>query len=305
MFASAGCSHCARAKAFLDARGVPHAVIDLTTHPARLADQRALTGSSSVPQVLFNREVVGGADDLEALEAELGPDGFLERVREALAAPDPTTPRLALDATPPVDADGPVATPTPSRPPMPRHHHDDDDDDEPIVATLNGVRFGFVAMIRELRSIVRVGDSAPRGLMRVVQKRCFTGADLVTALLGKHPSDLGREAAAAFAQRLCDAQVVREVGGSNPGALKIRFRDDPRALYRLQPDNHPGWLNPWRLAWAPRADDALARETTRRRCAPRSGRSSRGCATHTPTSRTRAPCATTRCDPRPTLNVCG
>ena len=71
VFASAGCSHCARAKAFLDARGVPHAVIDLTTHPARLADQRALTGSSSVPQVLFNREVVGGADDLEALEAEL------------------------------------------------------------------------------------------------------------------------------------------------------------------------------------------------------------------------------------------
>ena len=82
---------------------------------------------------------------------------------------------------------------------MPRH--DDDDDDEPIVATLNGVRFGFVAMIRELRSIVRVGDSAPRGLMRVVQRRCFTGADLVTALLGKHPSDLGREAAAAFASR--------------------------------------------------------------------------------------------------------
>ena len=266
VFASAGCSHCARAKAFLDARGVPHAVIDLTTHPARLADQRALTGSSSVPQVLFNREVVGGADDLEALEAELGPDGFLERVREALAAPDPTTPRLALDATPPVDADGPVATPTPSRPPMPRHH--DDDDDEPIVATLNGVRFGFVAMIRELRSIVRVGDSAPRGLMRVVQRRCFTGADLVTALLRKHPSDLGREAAAAFAQRLCDAQVVREVGGSNPAhAFKIRFRDERRALYRLQPDNHPGWLNPWRLAWITRRDDALARDDPAQLCA--------------------------------------
>ena len=262
VFASAGCSHCARAKAFLDARGVPYAVIDLTTRPARLADQRALTGSSSVPQVLFNREVVGGADDLEALEAELGPDGFLERVREALAAPDPTTPQLALDA------DDPVATPTPSRPPMPRHDDDDDDDDEPIVATLNGVRFGFVAMIRELRSIVRVGDSAPRGLMRVVQRRCFTGADLVTALLRKHPSDLGREAAAAFAQRLCDAQVVREVGGSNPAhAFKIRFRDERRALYRLQPDNHPGWLNPWRLAWITRRDDALARDDPAQLCA--------------------------------------
>ena len=116
VFASAGCSHCARAKAFLDARGVPYAVIDLTTRPARLADQRALTGSSSVPQVLFNREVVGGADDLEALEAELGPDGFLERVREALAAPDPTTPRLALDADVAVAA-GPTPTP---EPPMPR-----------------------------------------------------------------------------------------------------------------------------------------------------------------------------------------
>ena len=227
VFASAGCSHCARAKAFLDARGVPHAVIDLTTHPARLADQRALTGSSSVPQVLFNREVVGGADDLEALEAELGPDGFLERVREALAAPDPTTPRLALDATPPVDADGPVATPTPSRPPMPRHH---DDDDEPIVATLNGVRFGFVAMIRELRSIVRVGDSAPRELMRVVQRRCFTGADLVTALLGKHPSDL------QGSRRRVRAAAVRRAGRPRGRRFKPRRaqnsfpRRPPRAL---------------------------------------------------------------------------
>jgi len=270
VFGSAGCSHCARAKAFLDARGVPYAVIDLTTHPARLADQRALTGSSSVPQVLFNREVVGGADDLEALEAELGPDGFLERVQEALAAPDPTTPRLALDATPPVAADGRVATPTPE-PPMPRFDDDDDDDDdEPIVATLNGVRFGFVAMIRELRSIVRVGDSAPRGLMRVVQRRCFTGADLVTALLRKHPSDLGREAAAAFAQRLCDAQVVREVGGSNPttrAVVRFRFRDDATKLYRLQPDNYPGVLNPWRLAWTPRRDDALAVNDPAQLCA--------------------------------------
>ena len=152
-------------------------------------------------------------------------------------------------------------------------------------------------MIRELRSIVRVGDRRPRGLMRVVQRRCFTGADLVTALLRKHPSDLGREAAAAFAQRLCDAQVVREVGGSNPAhAFKIRFRDERRALYRLQPDNHPGWLNPWRLAWTPDAT-TLSLATTRHSCAPRSGRSLRRCATHTPTRpdtrRAGTGCATT------------
>ena len=79
---------------------------------------------------------------------------------------------------------------------------------------------------------------------------------------------MGREAAAAFAQRLCDAQVVREVGGSNPAhAFKIRFRDERRALYRLQPDNHPGWLNPWRLAWITRRDDALARDDPAQLCA--------------------------------------
>ena len=100
VFALSGCSHCERVNAFLDARRVPYAVIDLTTHPERLKDQRAITGSSSVPQVLFNGRVIGGADDVEALETELGAEGFLERVHEVLAAPDPTSPRLALDTAP-------------------------------------------------------------------------------------------------------------------------------------------------------------------------------------------------------------
>ena len=65
VFALSGCSHCERVKAFLDARHVPYAVIDLTTHPERLKDQRAITGSSSVPQVLFNGRVIGGTDDVD------------------------------------------------------------------------------------------------------------------------------------------------------------------------------------------------------------------------------------------------
>ena len=109
-------------------------------------------------------------------------------------------------------------------------------------------------MIRELRSIVDVKDSAPRGLMRVVQRRCFSGRHLIDALLRKHPSKLGRDTASAFAQLLCDCLVIREVGGSNPDAF-IKFADDDSHLYRLQPDNSPGVLNPYRRAWVDPIDD--------------------------------------------------
>ena len=241
VFALSGCSHCERVKAFLDARRVPYAVIDLTTHPERLKDQRAITGSSSVPQVLFNGRVIGGADDVEALETELGAEGFMERVHEVLAAPDPTSPRLALDTAQEDASDAPSTTPR-------------SESDEPPVATLGGVPFGFVGMIRELRSIVDVKDSAPRGLMRVVQRRCFSGRHLIDALLRKHPSKLGRDTAGAFAQLLCDCLVIREVGGSNPDAF-IKFADDDSHLYRLQPDNSPGVLNPYRRAWVDPIDD--------------------------------------------------
>ena len=64
--------------------------------------------------------------------------------------------------------------------------------------------------------------------------------------------------------------------------ITVHHRDDPRALYRLQPDNYPGVLNPWRLAWTPRRDDALAVNDPAQLCAALETKSSES---PTPTAR--------------------
>lgn len=61
----AGCPHCARAKAMLDARELPYEEIqigrDISQHSLR-----GLAGSGSVPQVFIAGRLIGGADELEA-----------------------------------------------------------------------------------------------------------------------------------------------------------------------------------------------------------------------------------------------
>ncbi len=65
LFSKSGCPHCARAKALLEEHGYDYEEICLgegiTTRSVR-----AVTGSGTVPQVLIDGRLVGGADDLEA-----------------------------------------------------------------------------------------------------------------------------------------------------------------------------------------------------------------------------------------------
>jgi peroxiredoxin/glutaredoxin len=61
----AGCPHCDRAKAQLDARDIEYAALELHRDFSHRTF-RALTGADSFPQVFINGEYIGGADDLEA-----------------------------------------------------------------------------------------------------------------------------------------------------------------------------------------------------------------------------------------------
>jgi peroxiredoxin/glutaredoxin len=66
MFSRPGCGYCAKAKQLLEARG--WAYDELPATPRRL---RAVSGKSSTPQIFVDGKYVGGADDLEALLAQL------------------------------------------------------------------------------------------------------------------------------------------------------------------------------------------------------------------------------------------
>lgn len=61
-----GCAHCVRAKAMLEARGMPFDEIEVEGADSLFA----LSGAKTTPQIFINGRCIGGADDLDALLAE-------------------------------------------------------------------------------------------------------------------------------------------------------------------------------------------------------------------------------------------
>jgi glutathione-dependent peroxiredoxin len=65
IFAKPGCPHCARAKALLESKGYRYSEISLGKHITS-STLRAVSGSSTWPQVFIGGKLIGSADDLEA-----------------------------------------------------------------------------------------------------------------------------------------------------------------------------------------------------------------------------------------------
>ncbi|MFP4648314.1 MAG: glutathione peroxidase [Halorhodospira sp.] len=63
VFSKAGCPHCARAKQLLEEHGYDYEEIHLG-NGVTTRSVRAVTGSGTVPQVLMDGRLIGGADDL-------------------------------------------------------------------------------------------------------------------------------------------------------------------------------------------------------------------------------------------------
>lgn len=61
-----GCSHCTRAKAALDARGLKFEEITVGSHGVSLATLHAVSGRGTTPQIFIEGEHIGGADELES-----------------------------------------------------------------------------------------------------------------------------------------------------------------------------------------------------------------------------------------------
>lgn len=61
-----GCSHCTRAKAALDERGLKFEEITIGSHGVSLATLHAISGRGTTPQIYVEGEHIGGADELES-----------------------------------------------------------------------------------------------------------------------------------------------------------------------------------------------------------------------------------------------
>lgn len=71
------CPYCYAAKALLDSKGVKYKEIDVTKDPAIKRQVMEEIGWRTVPIILINDRLVGGFDDLRALDREKKLDELL------------------------------------------------------------------------------------------------------------------------------------------------------------------------------------------------------------------------------------
>eukprot|EP01095_Lingulamoeba_sp_RSL-Kostka_P001474 TRINITY_DN1205_c0_g1_i1.p1 TRINITY_DN1205_c0_g1~~TRINITY_DN1205_c0_g1_i1.p1 ORF type:complete len:266 (-),score=101.67 TRINITY_DN1205_c0_g1_i1:1022-1819(-) len=76
------CPYCKKAKALLTEKNVGWTEVSITANPHRRQQMFLLTnGKTSVPQIFFNGEYIGGADDLNELEEKKVLDDKLELLK--------------------------------------------------------------------------------------------------------------------------------------------------------------------------------------------------------------------------------
>lgn len=72
-----GCPYCTRAKMLLTSKGVEFEERNANVDPAFRAEMMRVSGGSTFPQIFVGETLVGGCDDLHALEARGGLDPLL------------------------------------------------------------------------------------------------------------------------------------------------------------------------------------------------------------------------------------
>ncbi len=63
------CPHCQRAKELLESKNVPFVEYDVTNDSAKEQEMRQRSGRQTVPELFIDDALIGGCDDLFALDA--------------------------------------------------------------------------------------------------------------------------------------------------------------------------------------------------------------------------------------------
>ncbi len=62
------CPYCRRAKELLELKGVPFTEYDVGNDPVKEAEMRRRSGRITVPEIFADDELLGGCDDIFAME---------------------------------------------------------------------------------------------------------------------------------------------------------------------------------------------------------------------------------------------
>jgi len=69
VYSTSYCPYCMRAKALLRSKGIEFEELDVTNNPGLRAKMVELAGGRrTVPEIFINGEIIGGCDELYALE---------------------------------------------------------------------------------------------------------------------------------------------------------------------------------------------------------------------------------------------
>jgi glutaredoxin 3 len=79
MYLSDWCPYCRRARSLLESKGVAFTEIDVDLTPDSRAEMMARGGGSTLPQIFIGGLAVGGADELQALDAAGRLDSMLKK----------------------------------------------------------------------------------------------------------------------------------------------------------------------------------------------------------------------------------
>lgn len=244
IFALSECPHCQRTKSTLKSHDLPYTEISLTTHPYKRTDMLQLSDRLTVPQVFFNEEHIGGADDTLAvlqrwqveITAGTSPHKtLLERYQAEIGSkPDPSDARLQVPTEPPVV--------------------EEEYKTETIVIDLpNGTK----ATVREVTELLK--QSLPiqdRKYQLTIYKQSFTGQDFLKTIMEKYDIT-DNTVALEFAKKLQhEHQIVFHVTGDAHD-----IDDSSKYYFRLQCHQNPLLLNSYCM-WKRSADTTTKVDAT-------------------------------------------
>eukprot|EP00591_Stephanopyxis_turris_P004432 CAMPEP_0195522288 /NCGR_PEP_ID=MMETSP0794_2-20130614/20286_1 /TAXON_ID=515487 /ORGANISM="Stephanopyxis turris, Strain CCMP 815" /LENGTH=521 /DNA_ID=CAMNT_0040652007 /DNA_START=64 /DNA_END=1629 /DNA_ORIENTATION=+ len=233
IFALTDCPHCKRAKAALNSRDIPYTEISLSSHPDKRNDMLSLSDRLTVPQIFFNDEHIGGADETLVLLAKWDDEkkypSPLKRYQEEIeSVTGPKDPRLSVPTTPPY-----VEKPAPPR------------DDRDNFIELPGKMKEKTSAFAITSALMTFMPRSHLPYLARIYKDCFTGKDGVTAIMS-HYKLSSRSDAVKFGLELQKKKILHHVTEDHA------FVDD-EYYYRLQPYHQPKILNSF-MVWTERVD---------------------------------------------------
>ena len=225
------CPHCIRVKNLFHTLNWQYYDISLDDYPQKKTDMLKLSDRLTVPQVFFNENHLGGANDIFKLKD----DGELLNLYNELVVNQETTTLPELERPTEAVRTNSAKVEKLKEPPL----------------CMGGTCQSYGSLIK---SLIRPIDSndVKKGQLYLdirdrktqyfeLQRNCFSGANLIDVLLSKYVFPSGRTEAIEVAIMLMDMGIFHHIAG-----LKS-FEDDSNVFYRLKQHSEPLILNTYRI----------------------------------------------------------